>query len=101
MPKIYAKHNLIPCGFITAKKPVGRHGTDSTAECVPCAERMAPQRQAALGGVFTLELPQDPAEELTESHSQVHLIPHALYKRLCSASYHPGRGSHGSEATGT
>lgn len=39
MPKIYAKHSLIPCGFITAKKPVGRNGTDPTAECAPRAEK--------------------------------------------------------------
>lgn len=24
MPKIYAKHNSIPCGFMTAKKPGGK-----------------------------------------------------------------------------
>lgn len=68
MPKIYAKHNLIPCRFLTAKKPVGgrKQGTGSTAECLPCAEDSSSEKGLLLEEVFR-DLPQDPTEELTMS----------------------------------
>lgn len=52
MPKMYAKHNLIPCGFISATKPAGGSRGQIPQQRVPAAERTAPQNgcsQRSLG----------------------------------------------------
>lgn len=66
MPKIYAKHNLIPCGFISAKKPVGGSRGQSPPRMCPTWSEDSSE-PAAPGGAFMLELPRDPAEGLTAS----------------------------------
>lgn len=72
MPKRYAKHNLIPCGFITAKKPVGGSRGQIPQQSVSHAPRGQLLREwAALRGVLLLGRPQGPPEELTMSYSRV------------------------------
>lgn len=83
MPKIYAKHNSIPCRFLRAKKPAGgSRGQVPQQNVFLCSAEGSSEKGACLKGGFILELPQDPTEELTMSSSQIPFGLRALYKRL-------------------
>lgn len=97
MPKIYAKHNLIPCGFISAKKPVGGSRGQIPPRMCPTCLGGSSSEPAAPGGAFMLELPQDPVEGLTASTAGSSLV----YVPCTKGSVLPRiilvRDTHGSE----
>lgn len=103
MPKIYAKHNSVPCGFMTAEKPAGGGRAPMPQQNAP---RPRLREGASVRGGCPLELPH-PTEQPTASPSRVPvgacaaaearfgLLQHASRARVAPRGRHLGCGHRG------
>lgn len=97
MPKIYAKHNSIPCGFMTAKKPGGKsRGQIPQQNIFHVLMGQLLREGAALYRRLCSGPAPEPPEELSMSYSQVPFglcfVQEALFCLLSQV-----RGTHSSK----